>query len=85
MISRGLAVPFKWGIGPLIPLYEALDIVRSDDCDHVHPIFTVQLADSLELLEQVNYNLRYFFTSTDYDFSYNSNFFLLLEEELIFP
>lgn len=57
MISRGFAVPFKWGIGPVLPLYETLDVLRSDELDHVHPIFTVQLSDSLVQLEQVSENL----------------------------
>ncbi|VDK86417.1 unnamed protein product, partial [Litomosoides sigmodontis] len=54
MISRGFAAPFKWGIGPSIPLYEALDVLRSDELDHVRPVFTVQLSDSLDQLEQLN-------------------------------
>uniref|UniRef100_A0A0R3S4W9 CCHC-type domain-containing protein n=1 Tax=Elaeophora elaphi TaxID=1147741 RepID=A0A0R3S4W9_9BILA len=54
LIVRGFAVPFKWGIGPPLPLYETLDVLRSDECDHVHPIFTVQLSDNLALIEQVN-------------------------------
>lgn len=54
MISRGFAVPFKWGIGPSFPLYETLDVLRSDEFDHVHPVFTVQLSDSLAQLERVS-------------------------------
>ncbi|VDK89130.1 unnamed protein product, partial [Onchocerca ochengi] len=54
LISRGFAVPFKWGIGPVLPLYETLDVLRSDELDHVHSIFTVQLSDSLVQLEQLN-------------------------------
>ncbi|VDM09870.1 unnamed protein product [Wuchereria bancrofti] len=53
-ISRGFAVPFKWGIGPSFPLYETLHILRSDEFDHVHPVFTVQLSDSLPQLERLN-------------------------------
>ncbi|KAK6103181.1 Tudor domain family protein [Brugia pahangi] len=54
LISRGFAVPFKWGIGPSFPLYETLHILRSDELDHVHPVFTVQLSDSLPQLERLN-------------------------------
>ncbi|EJW88417.1 hypothetical protein WUBG_00674 [Wuchereria bancrofti] len=54
LISRGFAVPFKWGIGPSFPLYETLHILRSDEFDHVHPVFTVQLSDSLPQLERLN-------------------------------
>ncbi|CAG9534423.1 unnamed protein product [Cercopithifilaria johnstoni] len=54
LISRGFAVPFKWGIGPSLPLYETLDVLRSDEFDHVHPVFTVQLSDSLAQLERLN-------------------------------
>ncbi|MCP9261337.1 hypothetical protein DINM_004711 [Dirofilaria immitis] len=54
LISRGFAIPFKWGIGPSLPLYETLDVVRSDEFDHVHPIFTIQLSDSLVQLERLN-------------------------------
>nr|CDP97707.1 Bm10348, isoform a [Brugia malayi] len=54
LISRGFAVPFKWGIGPSFPLYETLHILRSDEFDHVHPVFTVQLSDSLSQLERLN-------------------------------
>ncbi|VDO51613.1 unnamed protein product [Onchocerca flexuosa] len=54
LISRGFAVPFKWDIGPSLPLYETLDVLRSDELDHIHPIFTVQLLDSLVQLEQVS-------------------------------
>ncbi|EJD76035.1 tudor domain-containing protein [Loa loa] len=54
LISRGFAIPFKWGIGPSLSLYETLDVLRSDECDHVNHIFTVQLSDSLSQLEQLN-------------------------------
>ncbi|KAL3993957.1 Tudor domain family protein [Acanthocheilonema viteae] len=53
LISRGFAVPFKWGIGPSLPLYETLDVLRSDEFDHVRPIFTVQLSDGISQLERL--------------------------------
>uniref|UniRef100_A0A183ESQ1 Acetyltransf_18 domain-containing protein n=1 Tax=Gongylonema pulchrum TaxID=637853 RepID=A0A183ESQ1_9BILA len=53
LISRGFAVPFKWGIGPPLPSYETCSLVRSDDLEHVLPIFTAQLSDHLETVDQV--------------------------------
>uniref|UniRef100_A0A915PD03 Tudor domain-containing protein n=1 Tax=Setaria digitata TaxID=48799 RepID=A0A915PD03_9BILA len=54
LISRGFAAPFKWGVGPLLPLYETLNVLRSDEFAHVQAVFTIQLSDCLAQLEELN-------------------------------
>ncbi|VDN04042.1 unnamed protein product [Thelazia callipaeda] len=54
LVSRGFALPFKWGIGPHIPLYETLNVFRCDELDYVSRDFTVQLSTNHTLLDQVN-------------------------------
>lgn len=56
--SRGFGAPFKFGIGPPLSLYETSSFCRSDETDHVQPVFTVQLPENLGQIERVSLEFK---------------------------